>query len=49
MENFMGYLRTLCLATLLSAGISGCFDSSKTDQGTAQNPDNGSSIQMKQH
>jgi hypothetical protein len=49
MERFMSYFKTLCLAALLSTGLSGCFDTSNNDQGTAQNPDNGSSVQMKQH
>jgi hypothetical protein len=45
----MSYFKTLCVVTLLSAGLSGCFDTSNNDQGTTQNPDNGSSVQMKQH
>jgi hypothetical protein len=45
----MIHFRTLCLATLLLVGLSGCFDTSNNDQGTTQNPDNGSSIQMKKH
>lgn len=45
----MSPFRTVCLATFLIAGLSGCFDTSNNDQGTTQNPDNGSSIQMKKH
>lgn len=45
----MSHLKIICLAVFLSAGLSGCFDTSNKDQGTTQNPDNGSSIQMKKH
>jgi hypothetical protein len=47
MELLMSHFRTMCLAILLSGGLAGCFDTSNKDQGTTQNPDNGSSIQMK--
>jgi hypothetical protein len=49
MEHVMSCFKTLCVVAFLSAGLSGCFDTSNKDQGTMQNPDNGSSVQMKQH
>lgn len=45
----MRLLKIFCLAAFFSAGLSGCFDTSNKDQGTTQNPDEGASVQMKQH
>ncbi|WP_216596768.1 hypothetical protein, partial [Pseudomonas coronafaciens] len=38
--------KTLFLILSVTAALSGCFDNSDSEQGTKNNPDNGSSVQM---
>lgn len=41
--------KTLVLILCITGAMSGCFDNSDSDQGTKNNPDNGSSVRMEQH